>query len=280
VDAGQPKEVKMIVLRVSTLLIICSLFLGCSSDTDDGTGTDVSKVTTVTGETGKMGDSDIKTWAELDDKGAVTRVGFSAGAAGLDGLKAEAHLALKWSKEVLDQTFFNHLGLDFMHEGHGPQPYLHPHFDVHFYGAEVSVVGAIDCVKEPLPAGLTAGQPAADNEVVPDFYMIPGTGLEPDGSCVPKMGVHALDVRSGELQKDKPTPFTKTLILGYHAGALTFIEPMVTQAHFASRATWTWDIPQPKKLGRSVLWPSVLEATYDAGSGNYNIVFSKFTAVN
>ena len=125
--------------------------------------------------------------------------------------------------------------------------------------------------------------PAADNDVVPDFYMIPSAAIDDGtpsgGTCVPKMGVHALDVRSPELQETDPSPFDATLILGYHAGALSFIEPMVTQAHFGTRANWGWDIPRPKKLGRSVLWPARLEANYDADSDTYDVVFSEFSPI-
>ena len=95
--------------------------------------------------------------------------------------------------------------------------------------------------------------------------MIPGTALEPEGSCVPAMGVHALDVRSPELQEE-PEVFTRTLILGYHNAEITFIEPMVTQAHLAERSEWAWDVPRPTVLGRSVLWPATFEVSFDAAA--------------
>ncbi len=108
--------------------------------------------------------------------------------------------------------------------------------------------------------------------------MIPSTALDPDGSCVPQMGVHALDVRSPELQED-PEVFTTTLILGYHNGELTFIEPMVTQEYLINRLEWSWDVPRPNILGRSVLWPGLFEASYDSNLDKYNLEFSNFTAI-
>jgi hypothetical protein len=268
---------------LSAAVAVSLLFLGCDSDSDDGSSTvepAASLAGVVNGETADMGDSSIQTWAELDEDGVVTSVGFTAGAAGLMALTEEAHIAANWPEEVKTQTFFNYLGMDFMHEGHGPEPYMHAHFDVHFYGEDQAETASIDCAAEPLPEGLEAGVPAEGNALVPDFYMIPSPALDPDGTCVPGMGVHALDVRSGELQMEEPSPFTATLILGYHAGALSFIEPMVTQAHFGAQADWSWEIPRPATLGRSVLWPGMLDFTYDSETETYDVVFSEFTEID
>lgn len=228
--------------------LVAGLFImGCGSD---GTGPGGNSI--VNGDSGIMGESKIQTWAELDDAGAVIRVGVTAGASGIDNLTGEDHLVLAFPDAVQSQTFFNHMGFDFQDHGHGPPPYLFPHFDLHFYGVDVASVLEVDCVDEPLPEGLEAG--------------------------VPAMGVHALDVRSPELQED-PEMFTRTLIIGYHNAEITFIEPMVTQAHLAERSEWTWDVPRPTVLGRSVLWPATFKASLDADTDTYTLEYSGFSAI-
>ncbi|MBR59123.1 MAG: hypothetical protein CMH54_14030 [Myxococcales bacterium] len=262
---------KKLLNGMMILLLLC--FCSCAEEEAETTSGIIE------GESAMMGDSSIQTWAELDDDGVVIRVGFNAGASGLDALTDEEHLVVQWPEAVQSQTFFNHLGLDFQNEGHGPPPYLFPHFDVHFYGVSPTDNAAIDCVEEPLPEGLEAGVPASGNDYVPDFYLIPSTALDPDGTCVPGMGVHAVDVRSPELHEE-PEFFTTTLVLGYHNGALTFLEPMVTQEYLAARSEWGWDVPRPNILGRSVLWPARFEATYDAESDTYSFEFSDFSAID
>jgi len=197
--------------------LVAGLFImGCGSD-----GTAPGGNSIVNGDSGIMGESKIQTWAELDDAGAVIRVGVTAGASGIDNWTGEDHLVLAFPNAVQSQTFFNHMGFDFQDHGHGPPPYLFPHLDLHFYGVDVASVLEVDCVDDPLPEGLEAG--------------------------VPAMGVHAVDVRSPELQED-PEIFTRTLIIGYHNAEITFIKPMVTQAHLAERSEWTWDVPRPTVL--------------------------------
>jgi hypothetical protein len=142
-----------------------------------------------------------------------------------------------------------------------------PHFDVHFYGLTRKDVDAIDCIDEPMP----------DAAALPSPYIIPGTGLEPGGTCVPQMGVHAIDPTSPELNG---SPFTETLILGYHEGLPAFIEPMVTQSYFASHASYTRAIPLPALIGRDTRWPTSLVVSYDADADSYTIYVSQFVAAN
>ena len=137
---------KKVLISVAVALTLATV--GCSDDAGDDSGELGGKVT---GAEGTLGESTITTWAEMDENGQVSHVGFTAGAAGIDKLAEDAHLALEWPEEVQTQTFFNHLGLDFLKEGHPPAPYLHAHFDIHFYGIDKATVDAIDCANEPLP---------------------------------------------------------------------------------------------------------------------------------
>ena len=104
--------------RIFAAGLVASLFImGCGSD---GTGPGGNSI--VNGDAGIMGESKIQTWAELDDAGAVIRVGVTAGASGLDNLTGEDHLVLAFPDAVQSQTFFNHMGFDFSDHGHGPPP--------------------------------------------------------------------------------------------------------------------------------------------------------------
>jgi hypothetical protein len=54
---------------------------------------------------------------------------------------------------------------------------------------------------------------------------------------------------------------------------------MVTQAHLAERSEWTWDVPRPTVLGRSVLWPATFKASFDADTDTYTLEYSGFSAI-
>ena len=121
---------------------------------------------------------------------------------------AGALAVVDFPKEVQAQIFLDHFEFHWEKMGYPLAVFEKPHFDLHFYGIperEVKKVRPPDAkapVVEAIPAGF--------------FY--PGVN-----ECVPEMGVHA--VRLEDLNK----PFTYVLIMGFHNGRLTFIEPMATR---------------------------------------------------
>ena len=281
------------------LSVIGLALLGCDSG-DDGEGTEVAGETgeetgdetpegggsmagVMAGAEAAFGGGTVSTWALLDDDGTVLEVGVNLTAAALDEAAESEHVHVAFPEQVVDQTFFDHFVIDFESGGHPPGPYLVPHFDFHFYGITNETQLAIDCLAEPLPEGNAAGEPAMGNDYMPDMYMIPGTGLEtddPPGTCVPEMGVHAVDLTSGELAPEDPTEFTISYILGYHMGALAFIEPMMSQAYLATRPEISAAVKGPAKLGWSTMWPTQFDASYDDESGVYSLVNSEIIAID
>ena len=235
------------------------------------------------GSEAAFGAGTVSTWALLDDDGTVLEVGVSLSASALDEAVESEHVHVPFPEEVVEQTFFDHFVIDFESGGHPPGPYLVPHFDFHFYGITDETQLAIDCLAEPLPEGVVAGEPAMGNDYLPDMYMIPGTGLEtddPSGTCVPEMGVHAIDLTSGELDPENPADFTISYILGYHMGSLAFIEPMMSQDYVATRPEISTAVKGPAKLGWSTQWPTQFDTSYDEETGMYHLVYSEFVAVD
>ena len=221
----------------------------------------------IEGESAALGTGTVTTWGKLNARGGIVSVGVTMSSPALEHMDADMTLSVAFPRRVARRTVIDHLGLGFLATGHGPEPYLVPHYDVHFYGVPEDVVDSIDCVDEPMPSATA----------LPSPYFIPGLGMEPDGTCVPQMGVHALDPTSPELSG---SPFTETLILGYHAGSVIFIEPMITQATFASHTSYTRSIPKPESVGRRTQWPTVLTVTYDDEADTHSIVLSDFVATN
>ncbi len=165
---------------------------------------------------------------------------------------------------VSEQTFVNHLAIEFNPNGHGP-PGVNdvPHFDVHFYGISIEARGSITC----------DGQPVPDPERVPAGYDASAVGAPPFGSCEPEMGVHAGDEDSLEGKLDAE------LILGYDRGSLVFIEPMIHASHFEARDTMTLEIPRPQVLGRETLWPSTFTLSFDQAADVFTFTLGDFAPI-
>lgn len=166
-------------------------------------------------------------------------------------------------KEVQEQTFFNHVGLDWNPHGHPPlDVYTRPHFDFHFYSPPSDVVLAIDC------KAIT--DIATDH--LPTGYVLPPID-DPEG-CVPAMGVHAVPV--SDLQPN--FEFTETMIYGYYGEDLTFLEPMVTQDFLLGMNEVTHSIQLPSYLlPAEKLLPTSYSLIYDADQDAYEVRFEGFT---
>ena len=100
----------------------------------------------------------------------------------------------------------------------------------------------------------------------------------PNGQCVPQMGTHASDLSSPELAQTNPATFTKTMILGYYKGAMTFIEPMMTQAYLQQKEAFTLNIPMAGELGKSTQLPTTFSGSFDATAKAYTFTFTGFKA--
>lgn len=241
----------------------------------------------VIGETASLFDGDVATWSRFSADGTVTAVGATVQMATVRNAPvaephtdedaeeghqhAETHsVRLDLPKTARKSTFFDHLQIDYNPAGHPPAPYERAHFDFHFYGIDTSEQLAIDCTDRTMP-------PEA---LVPSGYQVlPPKPESEGGGCVPEMGNHAIDVNAPELREENPQPFTKTMILGYYGGHLTFLEPMVTKQFLMRRDGFAMAVPVPERLDRSTRYPTSFEAIYDAEEVAYRLIWSDFVAL-
>jgi hypothetical protein len=219
----------------------------------------------VTGQTGSLSGQTVTTYATLDLEDRVTEIGVSIPFAAISAVSAEETVVAEFPDDVSDDLDFDHLQLGYLPHGHPPVFWQAPHFDVHFHRISIGEREEIDCLDEPMP----------DSDRLPAGYVIPGTGLEPDGTCVPAMGIHAFDPTAPEVTA--MGPFTSTVIFGYHDGELSFVEPMITLAQIQTKASIDAAVPLPPNLeGRSS--PTRFTATYQPTTDSYEIVLSSFQA--
>lgn len=262
--------------RMLFSIIAISVTAGCSTTTTvtaDTKGTTVTTDTKVSGDTKKIYDGDVTTWAKLDANKAVTELGLTIPLKTIENSPTakdspNTNVTLQVPNEVKSTTFINHIDIGYNPQGHEPENiYTFPHYDFHLYSISEADVMAIDCKDETLPAA----------EKLPANYMfLP----PPKGQCVPMMGFHASDVTSPELKQDKPEKFTKTMILGFYKGNQNFIEPMITKEYLMGKKDFSSAIAKPAKLGKSTMYPTMFNATYDAASNSYQFVFTKFVSAS
>jgi hypothetical protein len=226
-----------------------------------GCGDEDASSRVVFGSSGILAGAQVATWARiLNGSERLAEIGVTIPMAAIREAKTAEDIEVLFPAEARAASSFNHLGIDYNPMGHGPAPFMVPHFDVHFYTIDQVTQKSIDCVDEPMP-------PAGN---LPEPYVIPDTGTEPNGTCVPEMGVHAI----------KPTTFAgdyvfeNELILGYHMGRIAFIEPMVTQSVLKQRMDFTVTVPIPKN--RETPWPTLYTATYVPAEDAYKLVLSGF----
>lgn len=219
------------------------------------------------GQSGMLGSGTVTNFATVTATGTLTEIGAVLP---MESVRTASGPAAVFLDLPAQAGAFRHISFYFEPEGHPPTPYQVPHFDLHFNLITNTERLTIDCANEPMPAA----------ERIPTPYLIPGTGTGPDGTCEPAMGVHAIDPTSPELSMTNPQPFTRTLILGYHSGALAFVEPMVTRAYLQGHNDFSFAIPRPSVVGREVNWPSKFEGTYDSATDSYRLVLSGFTTLH
>lgn len=202
---------------------------------------------------------------ELDGAGLVSRV---VATMKLDEIvsaherKVSITASVPWDDVVRDTTFVNHLQLDFNAHGHGPPGRNDiPHVDVHFQAITQEEREAIDC----------QGEPEIEADLLPEGFAAPAVAEPPFGSCVRGMGVHA---------DDGYDTLTADMIVGYHAGALSFIEPMIDVEKILAQETIELPVPRPARVGRATRYPSTFTATHDAASGEYVFAVSGFVDVD
>ena len=200
-----------------------------------------------------FGTGRLRTWAEMDGPTPVA-IGISfteesLDASGFSNIVAPLPAA---------GTLWDHLGLDWNPNGHPPPGvYDVPHFDVHFYMISQTA-------RSSIPGGADPVEPE-------ERYRPPG--YAPDAVSVPAMGVHWSDQSAPEFTGGM---FTYTVVYGFSAGAMVFLEPMITRAFLGTRTSVSQPIAQSPEVQRTGHYPSELSVTYNAANRQYDIFLSGF----
>jgi hypothetical protein len=255
----------MLVNRLKSLVLLglcLSASSGCASTSTpvvDGSRNDGGDAL----PDGSSLDGLAKSVARVSDAGEILSVGVVIPVASFEKVASndpafQPDVGLEMPAHVRDKTFIRLLRINWLASGHGPAPYGAPHFDLHFYRRGKDEVNAISCDTASFPPEILAG------------------GYEPPSTCVPGMGYHAWP--SQDLSSNT---FTASIILGYAAQEMVFIEPMITREVFLARKSFELAIPRPISAGAATtLYPRQFSATYDAPSDAYVLEFSRFETID
>jgi hypothetical protein len=247
-----------------------------------------SRAATLLGDAQEMGTGELRSYAELDASGALIAIGIRFGPDAFDGLPAyrntmsrcfdlnengridetgecegdyELRLALPAALSGRDDIPYRWIGVNWNPEGHPPEAWAPPHFDMHFYAvsrAEIDGIRVggclifIDCEDAK----------RATMAVPPRYVAADHVDVK---AAVSGMGNHLIDVRTPELGKP-PQVFTHTWIYGAYDGHITFYEPMITHAFLLGRPDVCAPIRQPEAWERAGYYPTEYCMRYDAGS--------------
>ncbi len=255
----------------STTLTVMLIFVICLSSPVIAGDISKSKAGTILGEARMMGNGVAWSWVERDDEGKPTAIGVTFSETALTGLPEdmpstglpgwEYTLALPREAGVKP---YDHIVLDWNPKGHIPPGiYDTPHFDVHFYFIspkerdKITAKGAdLDrCKKKP------------SAKFIPKDYVMP------EGTEVPRMGVHWIDPTAPEFNQQ---PFTKTFIYGSYNGQVTFIEPMFAKAFLETRPGVTEAIKQPDAY-QPGYYPTSYSVRYDSARKEFTVSLEGLT---
>ncbi|MEW6087097.1 MAG: DUF5602 domain-containing protein [bacterium] len=211
-------------------------------------------------------------WVEIDKQGKPSAIGVTITQTALSGLPEipsskdidSVEYPLLFPEEVKALPF-THISLDWNPYGHiPPGVYDVPHFDIHFYlltqkeRNRITAKGddIVKCLKKPAAQYLPAG------------YVLP------EGTEVPRMGVHWIDPSAPEFNKQ---PFTRTFIYGSYNGKIAFFEPMVTKAFLETKPNDTQTIKLPASYQKKGYYPSEYSVKYDESRQEYTISLDKLS---
>jgi hypothetical protein len=220
--------------------------------------------TRVEGKSSDLFGSKAASYAYVDDEtGVVVSVGYTVPVKAFSDAPAGApfqdDLVLEMPKVARDQTILNHVRVNWLTAGHGPDPYGEPHFDMHFQRGTVAEVDTIDCKA--------------------DKRMPPATAL-PDGYGAPELCVNAMGMHSWP-KADTGSTWTGSIIMGFWATKVSFIEPMISKAKLLEKKTFSLDVNKPASTGGAhTLYPRRLTAKYDDATSSYSFEFDKLEEID
>lgn len=226
-----------------------------------GSGAEGSSVTDTNGPQTLFG-APVSSYVRQTD-GVPTAVGVVIPIAAIEDAPADGpfqdELVLDMPALARERTMLSQLRVNWLAHGHGPAPYGESHFDLHFYRGTSAEIDAIDCQDDsPFPP-----------EILTADHQTPGT-------CVSRMGYHAwptADAAPGAV-------FTASLLLGYYAQKMVFIEPMIARSTLLAREDLELAISAPMATGGPpTLYPTRMRALYVADEAAYHVEFDGFVAL-
>ncbi|MBF8964736.1 DUF5602 domain-containing protein [Pontibacter sp. FD36] len=251
------------LFQISFMLSLVMLLSGCN-DHDNETSPLANQ--TIHGKTIHVGEGTAYSWATFDEAGNPAAVGVRISEQAVNTLpqqdNSEGHghmiyYEMELPEEIMQQTPFKHIVMDWNPMGHPPALYELPHFDAHFYMISSAERKAI---------GDEASDPKLMIEPAPRY--LPADYIDVQVN-VPQMGKHWVDRYSPELNGEK---FTQTMIYGSYDGRVIFFEPMYTVEYLQSKPDDTFDLKQPEEFQQKGLYyPTRYGFRYDAEKKEYVI---------
>jgi hypothetical protein len=252
----------------------------------------------VSGAFAKVGEGQVSSYAQFDEKRAPTALGlvFSARAvenppsAMTDGhncfdrngdstvdTATECNMWHEWviplPSDAARRTDipFKWVLLNWNPHGHiPPGVWDRPHFDVHFYIAPIADVFAI----EPGVCGaefVDCAQFELGVRPVPANYL--PSGFVNVDAVAPSMGNHLIDPTSPEFGGK---PFTRTWIYGVFDSRITFWEVMLTQDYLLSQPDACDPIKIPSAVAQSGYYPRQYCVRYRPATKGYTVSLEGF----
>tara|TARA_R100000935_G_scaffold34485_1_gene55132 strand:- start:2558 stop:3409 length:852 start_codon:yes stop_codon:yes gene_type:complete len=270
------------ILAVAVILF----FVACSPEeklTLDPLATDVSrslsakenfeKINIFKGPQVQYGSGKARSWISVNHNGMPIEIGIELSEEVFNDLSLletghDLTTVLPLHHKAKELTPFEHLGLNYQPEGHGPV-FWDKHFDFHFYTITNEERMAIPSYDANDPENVNAFNYFPDMSKMPDdYFKFPG-----QGGVYPMMGKHWVP-------KDWQTaykPFTHVMILGTYAQKNIFIEPMVTVQYLLSGEEFSGNYSQPitfEEPGNN--YPTKYNIYHDAKNNSVYITLSAF----
>lgn len=245
------------MIRYRTLLfsIISALTIAIAGCEDTPTTTPSERTTFGTAST--ISGGTVRSFVKVDRNGNPLEMGLRLSATTVNGMTTSGgdhehdnmyEIALP---SEASKTPVQHISLDWNPHGHEPaMVYDTAHFDMHFYTV----------AKSERMTWSMQGADSARMVKTPDSTLIPA-GYATNGMGVPYMGLHYVDVTSGEFNGKK---FNSTFIWGYYNGQQAFIEPMITQWYLQSKTSHTQTLALPARYTKTGLYyPTTYTIRFD-----------------
>ncbi|PKL86202.1 MAG: hypothetical protein CVV22_03320 [Ignavibacteriae bacterium HGW-Ignavibacteriae-1] len=248
-------------LILSLIALFAIVLVSCSDD-----ATNTSKAGTFYSETKALGNGNAKSFVELDNSGNPASIGIVFSQTSLDGLGDQMSELVLPVPAQAGPTNVKHITVDWNPMGHEPPGiYDVPHFDMHFY--------MIDEVTRDGISGM--GEDSAKAHKMPEAdYIAEGYMVPPPSVVIPKMGLHAIDMTSPEINGGT---FTETFIYGYYDGKMHFYEPMITIEYLKTKPNLDKAIKKPAKYPAAGWYPSKLNITFNESTKEYIVKLSGMT---